>query len=165
MNKNRCFKALLAACIGAYTASAAAFFDLERATPQDMIVQQVFETPDVSKEKIVTIAKRWVAENFQSAKSAIDLDNPAEGLLIVKGVIPYPCEGFECVAKSSWGVAFTMSMEAKDSRFRLTFTNVRMDINNTEFWQKSAWTAIRPKLLGLGDEIKAAIQTGKKDDW
>ena len=165
MNKITIYKALLAVCIGTYSATAAAFFDLERATEQDKIVQQVFEVPAASKEKSVTLAKRWVAENFQSAKSAIDLDNPAEGLLIVKGIVPYPCEGFECVAKNSWGVSFTMTMEAKDSRFRLTFTNVRLDVNNTEFWQKSAWDAIRPKLLSLGDEIKAVIQADKKDSW
>lgn len=159
-------RGLLAALIliaGAGPASA--FF--ERATEEDKTVQVIHEVPGVSRDNIYASTKLWIAENFRSAKQVIDHEVPADGLLIAKGSIPYPCSGFECVAKGTWLVSFTMRMDVKDQRFRLQFTNilVLMPEESTP-WQKSVYEEIRPKLLAIGEGIKAAAASPKKkEDW
>jgi hypothetical protein len=86
---------------------------------------------------------------------------------LAKGMIPYPCSGFNCIAKGDWLVSFTMRMEIKDQRYRLIFTNVLLHIPQaTEIWQKSEYQAIRPKLLAIGEGIKSTVSTPKtKADW
>jgi len=147
--------------------SGSAFALFERATEEDKIVQAVYEAPAASKDQILATTRLWIAENFRSAKQVIDHEDAASGLLIAKGAIPYPCEGFECVAKSQWRVLFTMRMEARDGRYRLTFTNLLLSMpEEAEPWQKSAYDAMRPKLLEIGEAIKTSISAPKTTkDW
>lgn len=139
----------------------------EQATEEDKTVQAIYEVPGASQAKILADAKLWIAENFRSARNVIDHEVPADGLLIAKGAIPYPCDGFSCVAKSSWLVRFTMRMEAKDGRYRLTFTNLMLSMpEELEPWEKSDYEAIRPKLLEIGEAIKKAVNSPTRvKDW
>lgn len=144
---------------------ALAFF--EQPSEEDKTIQEIYEVPGADKAKILGSAKAWIAENFRSARSVIDHEDLAEGLLLAKPVIPYPCSGFNCIAKGDWLVSFTMRMDIKDERYRLTFTNVLLHIPApTVIGQKSEYQVIRPKLLAIGEGIKATVLTPKsKADW
>ena len=68
----------------------------------DRTFERVVEAPGYSKDQIYNSTKIWVAENFRSAKSVIELDSKEDGIIIGNGVIQYPCSGMECMANSDW---------------------------------------------------------------
>lgn len=133
----------------------------------------VFEAPGASKDQIYTSTKIWVAENFRSAKAVLEYENKEDGTIIGNGIVSYPCTGFDCVAKNDWKVPFTMRVDIKDQKFKLTFSNIGLS------WPASSGAPaydgpitrqghlddIRPRLLGFGPEIVAAIskQSASKD--
>ena len=113
----------------------------------------------------------WRAENFRSAKCVMEYENQGMGILIANGAIPYPCSGFECVVKTDWSVPFTMRVDMKDQKFKLTFFNVRISwppFYDTIYGIQPGYEApicsqgeldaIKPKLISLGDELISAIQ-------
>jgi hypothetical protein len=139
----------------------------------------VFDTPGASKDQIFSATKIWIAETFRSAKAVIEYENKEEGTLIGNGIVPYPCGGIECVAKGDWSVPFTMRVDMKDQKFKLTFSNIRVSwppsYNSTYGAQpghdgpvnlKGDFDSIKPRLLGLGPELVAAVQhNAVKKDW
>ncbi|MBD1584926.1 DUF4468 domain-containing protein [Pseudoalteromonas sp. S16_S37] len=67
-------------------------------TEADRTFEKVVDAPSYSKDQIYTSTKIWIAENFKSAKSVIELDSKEDGIIIGNGIIQYPCSGMECLA-------------------------------------------------------------------
>lgn len=171
------WKHLAAALLVTVTATtAAAATDL---TDEQRTVVQVFEATGSDKGAIYTAGRKWIAENFRSAKAVIEYESQADGTIIGKGFIPYPCaSAWECVGKPDWKVPFTLRFEAKDERFRLTFTDLRIQwppkfangVTQPAFdgpvrTQKDM-DKIRPQLLLMGKGIQASLENGaSSDDW
>lgn len=144
----------------------------QTATQTELNPSQVFDSQGNSKDKIYSSAKMWIAENFKSAKSVIEYDNPSDGVIIGNGRIPYPCEGMECMGKGLWMVDFTMKIEAKDNRFKTSFSNLTLELPMTTGTYSVAYTEKVPvskssdasrinlKLLNFGNEIKQYINRG-----
>jgi len=94
---------------------------------------QVVPVEGMNASEIYVGLRSWVAENFRSAKSVIEYDNPDQGVLIGNGNIPVPCSGvMDCYTKSSWTHPFTMKIEVKNGKFRVTYSNIRL------FWPASS---------------------------
>ena len=147
-------------------------------TEEDRKTEQVYEVPDQTRDQVFSAARMWIAENFKSAKAVIEYENRDEGTIIGNGVVQYPCKGMACMLKADWTVPFTMRVDTKDGKFRLTFTNIhlawparyssgiRTDAADFPVRRQSDMDIIRPKLLAMGDEIKAQIESGKtSNDW
>jgi len=145
---------------------------------EDRTIEQVFEAPGYSKEQIFSSTKIWIAENFRSSKSVLEYENKDSGTIIGNGIIPYPCSGLGCMVQGDWKVPFTMRVDIKDQKFRLTFTNLRLSwpADNSKYGVRTAYDgpigrqgafdAISPVLLKFGDDIIASF--GKdtiKSDW
>ena len=144
----------------------------------DRTLERVVEAPGYSKDQIYTSTKIWIAENFKSAKSVIELDLKEDGIIIGNGIIQYPCSGMECLAKSDWKVPFTMRVDMKDQKFKVTFTNIKLSwpasyssgISSPAYDgpvnSQGDMDAIKPVLLKFGDAILASINSSKsKSDW
>jgi hypothetical protein len=152
---------------------------MQQAPESELTIQQVYEVPGSPQDKIYNEAKIWVAENFRSAKAVIEHDDAKSGTLIGNGNMKYPCSGLDCVAKNDWKVHFTMRMDTKDNRFRLTFSNLMLSwpsSYNTTFgyqkgqevrvWQQGDVNIIRPELLQIGNNIAAAVKNSAgKSTW
>lgn len=82
------------------------------------------------------------------------------------------------MTKSDWTVPFTMRVEAKDGKFRLTFTNVHLAWpasynsgipvpgNDSPVYRRSSMDKIKPALLKFGSELIASIGATKaSSDW
>lgn len=142
--------------------------------------EKVFETPGHTRDQIFTSSKIWVAENFKSAKAVIEYESKEEGTLIGNGLIPFPCKGaFDCLGKGQWKVRFTMRVDMKDDKFRLTFSNIGL------VWPAAVYNGvvspandggpvhsqkdrdkIQAALLMFGPQLQAAMTTTSgKDDW
>jgi len=141
-------------------------------------IEQVFEAPGYEKSQIYDAAKVWIAENFRSAKAVMEYDNKEEGTLIGNGLIAYPCKGaFDCLAKPDWKVRFTMRVDTKDGRFRLTFSNVGLvwpaAVHNGVVSRANDGSPLNSQkdrdkisaaLLDFGPQIQAALGKEKADD-
>ena len=151
----------------------------EPLTDADRTFERIVETPGYSKEQIFNVTKIWIAENFRSAKAVLEYENKDAGTLIGNGIISYPCSGLECIAKADWKVPFTMRVDIKDQKFRLTFSNLNLSwppsYNRTYGAQpghdapivnKSDLDTVRPVLLKFGDQLLASFGKEKgKSNW
>jgi len=144
----------------------------------DRTFERVVEAPNHTKDQIYTSTKIWIAENFKSAKSVIELDSKEDGIIIGNGIIQYPCSGIDCLAKSDWKVPFTMRVDMKDQKFKISFSNIKLSwpasyssgISSPAYDgpvnSQGDMDAIKPALLKFGDEILASINSSKsKSDW
>lgn len=145
----------------------------------DKTIERVVEAPNYSKDQIFSATKIWVAENFKSAKSVIEYENKEEGTIIGNGVIAYPCSGMDCLAKSDWKVPFTMRVDMKNEKFKLTFTNMQLAWpasvsgatytranDGSPIYYQGDIDKIKPALLKFGDELQASMNNNKKSsNW
>jgi hypothetical protein len=147
---------------------------LEPVPENEKTFSKVVEVKGKTKDQIYTATKIWIAENFKSAKSVIELDSKDDGIIIGNGIIKYPCDGFECVAKGDHRVLFTIRIDMKDERFRIVFSNIMLYWPASKSFPsykgpvnlKSDMDAIRLALLQFGDDICTAVTSGgAKSDW
>lgn len=151
---------------------------VQPATTIDHTFEKVFNTPAHSKEQIFNGTKIWIAENFKSAKSVLEYENKDTGTIIGNGIIPYPCSGLECTARGDWKVTFTMRVDIKDQKFRLTFSNLNLSYPYAynPYYSRQAYDgpirrqsdveAVKPVLLKFGDQLMASFLKDKqKSDW
>lgn len=172
----RCWMKLIFCMISLFLAGCAG---LQPVADADRTFERVVEAPGYSKEQIFNGTKIWIAENFKSAKTVLEYENKDAGTLIGNGIISYPCSGLECIAKADWKVPFTMRVDIKDQKFRLTFSNLNLSwppsYNRTYGAQpghdapivnKSDLDTVRPVLLKFGDQLLASFGKEKgKSNW
>lgn len=167
---------VLFACAAASTTA----FGAESFSAPDQSFEKVYEAPERTKDQIFSASRIWIAENFKSAKAVIEYENKDEGTLIGNGLIPFPCKGvFDCLGKGSWKVRFTMRVDMKDDKFRLTFSNIGLvwpaavyngvvtpaNDGGPVYSQKDR-DKIQTALLLFGPEMQVALANAPgKDDW
>jgi len=135
---------------------------LQPVTPEQANFERVVEAPGKSQDEIYKIIKVWMAKSFGSSKEVIELDSKEDGIIIGNGIIDYPCQGLSCMAKEDWTVPFTMQIDIKDEKFRLTFSNVKLSwppsysatVGSSPAYDGAIrnigdLNAIKPKLLSL----------------
>lgn len=136
--------------------------------------QRVVEAPGYTQDEIYAGTKIWMAENFRSAKAVIELDSKDEGLLMGNGTTTYPCEGFDCLSSSGQTVRFTMRVDMKNERFRITFSNLTIHYPptsgvgsfDTPVQFQVQKERLEPLLLAYGDSILDTIKkTRDTADW
>lgn len=136
-------------------------------TEEESTIQKVVEVPGYNKSQIFERSKMWFAENFKTAKSVIEYDNKDEGILIGKGVMALPVSDIRAMSTLPWRFKFTVKEEAKDNRFRLTYTNlVVIDGTGSEqaAWTDDDYSKVKPILLKMADDISTSIQSQTKND-
>ncbi|MDC7708381.1 DUF4468 domain-containing protein [Vogesella indigofera] len=143
----------------------------EPVSENDRTITTIIEANGLKKEKIFNGTKIWIAENFKSAKQVIEYENKEDGTIIGNGVINYPCQGgMDCIVKADWKVPFTVRVDTKDEKFRLTFTNINLSwpasynsgilspAYNGPVHNKYDLDVIKPKLLNFGNEINQSLK-------
>lgn len=140
-------------------------------------IDQVFDAPNLTKQQIFEQIKIWIAQNFRSAKAVLEYENKNDGVLIGNSVINYPCSGFDHIAKADWKVLFTMRVDIKDNRFRLSFINLKTSwparYDSFGFHKagegrilRGEFDKIRTNLLAFGDQINSLLNnTDGQKDW
>lgn len=137
-------------------------------------IESVIEVPGHTKDQIYTATKIWIAENFRSAKAVIENDDKESGRIIGNGRIKYPCSGFSCLGQSDWTLDFTMRVDMKDQKMKLTFSNLGISWPYSQSApsadhlpvREDQMSDVRPALIKLGDELRAAIDKEQtKANW
>lgn len=86
-------------------------------------VEFVLDAPGKTKDQIFSASKSWIAETFVSGKAVIDDADKDSGRIIAKGIIDKPCSSLQCVMEMGWQIGFTMRIDSKDGKVRITYTN------------------------------------------
>lgn len=99
------------------------------ATPEEMAPQTIVEVPGFTKDEIFDATNKYIAEHFNSAKAVIDYSDKPSGTVIGNAAFSYPAQGaLESIGKSGFVVMAKMKVEAKDGKFRLSFSNEQLGI-------------------------------------
>lgn len=148
-------------------------------TEEEKTFSQVYEAPGLTKDQLFAASKMWIAQNFKSAKAVIEYENKDEGVIIGNGNMQYPCgKGFTCMLKADWRTPFTMKVETKDGKIRLTFSNIHLawpasyrsgiSTSAADFpiRDRDDLDKIKPELLKFGEQIVASAGQVKSDsNW
>ena len=131
-------------------------------------------TSNIPASDLYTKAKLWIAENFRSANSVIQLDSPETGTIICKGIYVY-----DAGKLTEMRVHMTLKIEAKENRFRYTITVTDMrggtkDISAYSMYAKNPTGKYSAKFSDdFREQIKrwmdgictSNVNSGSDDDW
>ncbi len=156
--------------------------------PAELVVQKVVEVPGVSKERIFEKSKVWFARTFRqsmsgwveqnSRRTVIQYENQESGVMIANGAILYPHDGFTSESyKTGWEVRFTLEVEAKDGKARVTFNRLTMFVPSiicgyyslrTSSYERPLYAEefekAKPPFLDLADQFGAYL-TAPEEKW
>jgi len=129
-------------------------------------ISYIVEIPSHSKEQIFDGAKIWIAQNFRSAKAVLEYENRDEGVLIGNGIESYPCF-MGCGNKGSMNVSYTMRIDIKDNKIKLSFFNLLSEYSGSGIaYSKRDEDGVKPKLMSYGEKLRDSIdKDSKSDDW
>ena len=108
----------------------AMFLALQGLSAQEPVTfSKVIQTDSVGKDVIYARLKSWIATNFVSAKTIIDLDDKENGVIVIKYLEPYLFKGmsYQCYTGN---LAFTLKISIKANRFKVDYTNITHQSNN-----------------------------------
>ena len=147
-------------------------------TEKEKEISGIYEATGYKKDELFNAINVWLAENYNSSKDVIQYSNLKQGVLIGKGNIAYPCDGFSCVAKHDWKIHYTAKIDVKDEKFRLTFDNLQLSwpashsggVTSSAYkgplTKKDDYDLLRPVLLKQGESIKASLHSSvSSDNW
>lgn len=133
------------------------------ATAEDMNPQAVIDVPGITKDEIFDATNRYIAETFNSAKAVIDYTDKPSGTIIGNASFSYPCVGaMECIGKGGFYVMAKIKVEAKDGKFRLSFSNEQLGIPApVAIYSKRDADAAKQRFDETAKSLKAYIETRK----
>ena len=128
-------------------------------------LQKVIEVNNVSQDEIFIKSMEWFSRTFKESKSVIDYEDKEAGKIIGNGAVSH------IYAMIIGGyVLFSVKIEAKDNKSRITLSNFRAKIVGTSgppvtrAIMQSEYDSAVPKLEALMDEYEKYIQSASKSD-
>lgn len=135
------------------------------------VIESVTGMPGYDKGQIYTGTKTWIAETFWSAKVVIENDDKEAGTIIGNASVEFPCVGniFTCAGKSDKRLQFTLRVDMKDQKFKITLSNMSSFYptgENMALWKNDIDESARPALAKLSESLRYAIENEKtKTNW
>ncbi len=130
---------------------------------------------DKTSDEIYSNLKSWIATTFNSANDVIQLDDVTNKKIIIKGISTF---AYKRMVTINGKVFFTLTLEAKDNRFRYTiiFTNVEVGTNHqsamSELIEKpnsKNSKLILPEIEKIRDNLVLGMKNSNlgnsNDDW
>lgn len=158
--------------------------------PEQLVVQKVVEASGVSNEQLFEKSKVWFARTFRqsmagwweqnSTRTVIQYENKKDGVLIGNGAILYPHAGLTSdTFKKGWEVRFTVQVETKEGKARITFNKLTMFIpsvmcasyaygSDTSSYEmpldEEELARVKPLFLDLADQFGAFLRA-PEEKW
>lgn len=110
--------------------------------------EKVVDIPNVKQEMIYEGSRQWIAKSFNSANAVIQYQDKATGTVIGKGNMAYPCASVYCMSSSKPMLKFTMQVDSKDSKARVSFSDFMVDV-------PESYNALTGKMAGYNYQIKS----------
>jgi hypothetical protein len=126
-----------------------------------------------TQDEIHASTKIWIAESFISSEPVIELDDREAGRVIGRAKIKFPCAGLACAGQHDWKLGFTMRVDARDDKFKVTYSNLTLSwppFKETSGFEgpvdQSYMGQVRPALLKLAHALKKSIAGEKPtENW
>lgn len=100
---------------------------MQPAKNQESSIEMIEDAQGFSKDAIYISTKVWIAENFKSSKAVIEDADKDAARIIGNGTVKFPCYGtWDCLAQKDKILGFTMRIDAKDNKFKVTYSNLKM---------------------------------------
>lgn len=136
-------------------------------------ISRIVVVENVTKEVIFEKTKIWIAENFNSSKAVLEYTNKEDGVIIGNGKLIMDGNTMDLLAGIVYRCYFTMRVDIKDSRFKISFLNLKVTSSSNTYGESDGYpptnnhmNKVKPKLLGYGDSIKALIIEERTEaDW
>jgi len=138
---------------------------------------RVVEVPNASASEIYEGSRQWIAENFRSANNVIQYQDTATNTVIGNGIsgsmictnfmtdkayLKPPCTPLNTTAN------FTLKIEAKDGRMRLSVPNVSLSYPGTQYGpartdpgNSISYPIVAEAVLDYGEGIRDYVLRGK----
>lgn len=166
---------------------------VQAAPPEQLAVQKILDVPGMTKQQIYENSRLWIARSFNPYKAVwlfkrktapvLEYADENKGILIATGNIPYPHREYSLTEgyKAYWEVTFTMEVDVRDGKARVTFSN--LDIYVPKLWCGNIYSewlgaydkpltavedmeAVRPVLTGLAGRLGEFLRApGTGDQW
>ena len=163
------------------------------ATAQDaaepLEIVEVIEVPGVGAEDLFTRAETWFAETFVNSTAVLEVKDKEARRFIGNGVIPYRPTN-PVMASAVGQVRYTIKVEVKDGRARLSLTNFTHEGDNANIgrltegevgsnpmpggWTQGLWrklhadakTQARTQTKDFVPSLRAVLnKSAGNDDW
>lgn len=130
---------------------------LRSASNSDKIIRVTVDAPTQTQQSLIAQTEAWFEKNFTVDADPILLKDPAQGVIMAQGQIPYPCSWLFCLTKGDWRVSFEMHVRVKETKIETLFRNLQLISPASgespgmvsPVWSERDMNAIRPQLLEL----------------
>lgn len=119
---------------------------------------EIIESPGNGKDVLFDKSLKWLAETFKSSKAVIEYQNKDSGEIIGNGSLRVAYTAF-----GSMNTYFTLLIETKDGKLRMTFKNMRYD-QGYSMNSKGQLDTFSNEAYNLVYSLKNYI-TKKNDSW
>jgi len=141
---------------------------MPKAPIEDRSAQKVHDI-DLTKNEVYDISLEWMARTFFDSKEVIELKDKDNGKIIGKGITTFK-------GKIGWFSSiipcrFTLIIEAKDNKYRTTYTNFvglwgENQSRPEPLEQKAYVDAVKAKLAIIDDDLYGYLKKSKSNrDW
>lgn len=130
---------------------------------------RIVENLNGDKSNLFNNSKKWVANNFNSAQDAIQYESPEEGQLIIRGIASPLCDStvskMQCNGYSQAKIAFNLTIDLKDKRARLKFSNYGYArFGNTPIDDPITYKLMLNRFDSLSNDFEKTLSTSNNND-
>ena len=131
---------------------------------------EIVDLKNNNQDVIFEDSKVWIAKKFVSANNVIQYADKSSGRIIGKGSIALECpedvKGMACLAYTSTKAEFTLVIEVKPNKARLTFSDIHQAVNNYPIYDEKSKKVLDGQLKRLVQDYKQALTNpGNNSDW
>lgn len=135
---------------------------MEPAPIADRSLQKVHDI-DLKKDEIYSRSLEWLAKTFTDSKAVIEMQDKDSGKIIGKGVITFTAGIVNIPCR------FTMSIEAKDGRYRTTYSNFTGlwddGLNSQPLEQTRHIEQVKADLTIIDADLLSFLSNKRDSDW
>jgi hypothetical protein len=143
-----------AVCVAVLTICGCA--SLERVANPDADISKVIDV-DKSKGAIFDLTMQFIAENFKSAKSVIEYQDREAGRIVGNGTT------FVSDGMMDRPASFTMIIDIKDKKFRVTYKSLRYQAGTALPWGPieyvTPYNSMVGQLDGITDHLRRYVES------
>lgn len=132
---------------------------------------EVVELNGLNQSQAFDASKMWMAKVFTSANNVIQYADKENGTIIGKGNFSLKCppdvKGMNCIAYTSTRAEFTLKIEVKDQKARLTFSEIHQAVNNYPFFEDKSKKIVDEQIRDMVKNYRTDVlsQKSQSNDW
>lgn len=138
------------------------------ASAGDAFIVEIIRPASLPKEALFNQTALWMAESFQSSKEAIELKDKELGTIIGNASTNVDIGFISFMPSVLVPVTFKLRIDIKDSKYRMTFSNVKMDFSGVvlpieETKRNSTEPKVRARFELITNSLDAYLATPRTD--